>query len=117
VDITKQPAPHKVELAITETIQNATSAGNGPAEIKWPGKVTAAWLWKHMPLSAYAVIGGTFLAGVMVGNWEPIKQLFLLTTFRRKNRIDVGVAFRGSGRKRSPPRRLRRWSGMVGPAR
>jgi hypothetical protein len=52
-----------------------------------------------MPLSAYAVIGGTFLAGVMVGNWEPIKQLFLLTTFRRKNLtpLDGGDSPRGDG--------------------
>lgn len=78
VDITKQPAPPKVELAIAEKTQNATDAGAEVAELKWPEKMTAAWLWKHMPLGGYAVLSGTFLAGVTVGNWEPIKQLFLL---------------------------------------
>ena len=78
VDITKRHAPHKVELAITETIQNATDAQPAHAEMKWPEKVTAAWLWKHMPLSGYAVLGSAFLTGVAVGNWEPVKQLFLL---------------------------------------
>ncbi len=78
VDVTKQLAPHKVELAITEKTQNATGAGAEVAELKWPEKMTAAWLWKHMPLSGYAVLSGTFLAGVTVGSWEPIRQLFLL---------------------------------------
>lgn len=75
MDSTKQPAPHTVEVAIAETTQNTASAEPGLAEMKWPEKVTAAWLWKHMPLSAYGVLISAFLAGMAAGNWEPIRQL------------------------------------------
>jgi hypothetical protein len=82
VDSTKQPVRRPLEVATTETNPNAQSTVPEPLQMKWPQKVTAAWLWKHMPLSGYAALSGAFLAGVAAGNWEPIKQLFLIAVKR-----------------------------------
>ena len=48
-------------------------------EAGWPDKLTFPWLWKHMPPGlTFTVLGTMFGIGVAVGNWEPIKNLFLL---------------------------------------